>query len=157
MRATLTSAVMVAFVLLAAGCNPQDRRPGLWLTGESAAWPGDWGFAADEKEIALEVSTPYLLPHSVTIWCATQGGTLYIGASAPESKRWPGWVDDDPDVRLGIAGQIYEARLTPLGAVADEAEIARLREVYAAKYQLGAPVGGGAPPSARYWRVGPRA
>jgi hypothetical protein len=106
------------------------------------------------QEIAVEVSGFLGLPHSVTIWCATLDGALFIGARDPESKRWPAWADADPNVRLKIGDSIHEARLTKLE---DAATIERLQAAFAAKYHLTGPEPGEpAPPPSRYWRVGPR-
>lgn len=142
---------LLAIALLLGACDPQDRRPGLWLTGEVAdVAPGDWAFSDEYAEIALEVATPYLIPHSVTIWCAQVDGTLYVAAAAPEEKNWPGWVSDDPDVRLKIGDTVYAATLAELE---DETEIAAVRSAYSGKYEV-ANLGSGA--SLLYWRVGPR-
>jgi Uncharacterized protein conserved in bacteria (DUF2255) len=146
--------VAAALTIAAAlcGCSPDERRPGVALNGEPAAFPADWRFTDTTKEIAVQVHTPYLLPHSVTIWCAEVDGQLFVAASAPDTKRWPGWVDSDPDVRLGIADQIYAARLVPL---TDADEIARVQQAYQRKYQLpDAPREN--PPPVRYWRVTPQ-
>lgn len=140
----------VGAVLLLGGCEPADRRPGLWLSGEQTAYPADWTFADEYQEIELQVATPYLLPHSVTIWCATLDGDLYIAAGNPEEKHWPGWVDDNPDVRLKIGDALYEARLIPLD---DEALIRRVLAVQSKKYGFPMPEG---PTGARYWRVASR-
>ena len=141
-------------LLAVGGCvDPKDRRPGMKLAGEPTAYPADWTFTDDYKEIAVEVSTPYLLPHSVTIWCATAAGQLYVGASAPETKNWPGWVDDNPDVTLKIGNEVYEVSLAPMD---NPSEIAVLRAAYAEKYQLSAD-GAADRPAARYWAVIPRA
>lgn len=140
--------LLLSIVWLLGACDPQDRRPGLWLTGEAAdAPPADWSFSDGYREIALEVSTPYLIPHSVTIWCAQVDGTLYVAAAAPEDKNWPGWVADDPDVRLKIGDTIYAATLTQ---TTDVDEIEAVRNAYAGKYDV-ANLGSGA--SLRYWRV----
>lgn len=150
-----------ALALSLSGClDPSDRRPGTWLSGEVVAdLPADWSFTDAHKEIAIEVATPYLVPHSVTIWCAALDGALYVGARDPETKRWPAWVDADPEVRLGIGGKVYEVALAPLDESADAAELARLRTAYAVKYEL-PPAPADAPPGTvpptRYWRVGPR-
>jgi hypothetical protein len=147
----LAAAALSALAL--GGClRPEDQRPGFHLSGEVSPLPADWSFTDAQPEIALEVSTPYLLPHSVTIWCATLDGALYVGARNPESKRWPRWVDADPAVRLAIADRIYEATLVP----ADAPEVVgRLRRAYAEKYEL--PVDHAAPaPPIRYWRVSER-
>ena len=146
-----SAAVSICVVL--AACNPHGQRPGTWLTGTHAAFATDWGFTANEHEIAIEVPTPYLIPHSVTIWCASMDGKLYVGASNPESKRWPKWADAQPNVRIKVGDSVYEVHLAQLSE-ADEIE--RLRAVYAEKYQLNAGSGVGAIPSVEYWRVEPR-
>ena len=152
MRCVLIGLAIAAAVVV--GCvDPEDQRPGMRLLGESAKeFPADWSFTNEYREIALEVHTPYLLPHSITIWCASLAGRLYVGARDPETKRWPGWVAQNPDVRLRIAGRIYEAALVHL----DESDtIDRLRGAYAVKYGLPNPAPAGSPP-VRYWRVDPR-
>lgn len=145
---------VVSFVLmamLAAGCGPEGQRSGFLLSGKEAAFPTDWRFTDDIKEIAIQVHTPYLIPHAVTIWCAQVDGQLYVGASAPSTKHWPGWVDKNPDVRLRIGDAIYSARLVP---VDDAAAIATVRAAYSTKYQLtGTPIS--AVPEVRYWHVTP--
>ena len=84
---------------------------------------------------------------------------LYVGARDPATKRWPGWVDDDPQVRLGIDGKLYDVALAPMDETADADTLKRLRAVYAAKYELPAIAPDAPPgtiPATRYWRVGPR-
>ncbi len=145
-------ALAVAVAIAASGCiAPSGSRAGLWLTGEAAETPADWGFADDHREIAIEVRAPYLLPHSVTIWCATLEGQLYVGARSPETKRWPGWIERDPNVRLAIGDRIYEGRLAQ---VEDPQQNDRIRQAYSKKYELEpAPPGN---PGIRFWSVGPR-
>ena len=88
----------------------------------------------------------------LTAMCASVDGALFVGARDPDAKRWPGWVDRDPQVRLGIDGRLYDAKLVPVG---DPDRIATVRRAYAAKYELDAPPPEGAPPI-RYWQVAPR-
>lgn len=146
--------IAIALALAASACfNPRDQRPGMRLRGEVADQPpADWSFANEHREIAIEVRTPYGLPHSVTIWCAADDGTLYVGARDPDEKWWPGWVEQDPSVRLLIGETIYEAKLARLD---DPDQIARVRRAYAAKYQLPDTPPGEGPPL-RYWQVTPR-
>ena len=143
--------IILALLIAVSGCfGPEDQRPGLHIRGEVVAVPpSDWSFTNEHREIAVEVRTPYLLPHSVTIWCAEVEGKLYIGARDPDTKRWPGWADRYPDVRLQIGPQLFEVRLTPLD---DAARIALVRRAYAAKYDLPRSAAGEGPPI-RYWRV----
>ena len=148
--------IAIAMLISLAGClGPKDTRPGMRLPGELAPTPSDWSFTNDHPEIALEVRTPYFLPHSVTIVCTELDGNLYVGARNPESKRWPGWVDNDPEVRLGIADRVYEVELVPLR---DPAHLARIRQAsdikYGTKYRPTSPPEEG--PPIRRWRVQPR-
>jgi hypothetical protein len=136
------------FLLCCTACDPSDRRPGLWLTGDTAPPPADWSFTDQIPEIAVQVHTPYLLPHSVTIWCSSVDGKLFIGASRPDTKRWPGWVDSNPNVKLKIDGKIYEATLRSLTT---PEEMAPVQAAFAAKYALGGAVGG--PSDSRLWAV----
>ena len=148
MTLTPRTGIAIAVALIMAGCfGPKDRRPGMRLPGEVAPTPSDWSFTADYPEIAIEVRTPYLLPHSVTIVCGMLDEMLFVGARDPETKRWPGWVDDDPEVRLGIGDRVYEVKLVP---ITDPALIARI-------LQGASNNSGRAPPpddvAIRFWQV----
>jgi hypothetical protein len=105
-----------AMLLLLLGCEPQDRRPGLWLSGQVAPIPEDWGFANEYPEIFVETRTWYGIPHSVTTVVATTNGKLYVPSIYDEAIEFPGtkfWNENiaaDPDVRLKIGDKIYELR-----------------------------------------------
>ncbi len=113
------SAVIIVVVILASlrftGVEPQDLRPGLWLKGEVAVMPvSDWSFSDDHEEIYLQTNTPYLLPHSVTVYCATYNGELYLlsayytGGTFPEMRSWNRNIVRDPRVRLKIGEQLFD-------------------------------------------------
>jgi hypothetical protein len=140
--------VMMTSVLLP-GCEPDGQSPGLWLGGTLKPFAEDWRFTDSQGEISLEISSPYLLPHSVTIWCAQLDGNLYLAAGQAATKNWPGWVDDAPDVVLKVGEDLYEARLKSL---TDEAEIVRLQAAFAEKYNLGE-ASSVASTTSRYWSV----
>jgi len=149
-RLWLLKALLAAAALLALGaCEPQDRRPGLWLQGEAKPYPDDWSFTDEHMEIAIQVAAPYFLPHSVTIVCGSHEGELIVGANRPETKNWPAWVDDDPNVVLKVGQNLYEARLTRIN---DPLMIANAVRAYASKYGSS----GSIPTSVRFWLVGPR-
>lgn len=145
--------VLVVGILGGTGCQPSDRTPGLWLRGESAeSFPSDWAFSDEYREIYLQVGTPYLLPHSVTIWCAQVEGELFVGARKPASKNWPGWADSNPSVVIKVGDYLYDAALV---GVEDANEIAQIAQAYSSKYQLDTG-SGDTPPPMRYWRVTPQ-
>ena len=143
--------VAFAFMICALlACQPSDRRPGLWLSGEEVVTlPQDWGFSNAHQEIFVQVSTPYLLPHSVTIWCAELDGELFIGARNPDDKYWPGWIAKRPPVVLKIADVLYRVETEQ---VQNEEEISAIKAAYAAKYNLSTDPAV-APPPMRYWRI----
>ena len=150
LRASLTIGLLAGLV----GCiDPADQRPGLRLSGEVVEeFPADWSFTDEHREIAIEVSTPYLLSHSVTIWCAAAADDLFVAARNPDEKRWPGWVAQRPEVRLQVGERIYEGRLS---VVDDPKQLAVVHRAYAGKYDLPDPPPEDGPPM-RYWRVEPR-
>ena len=131
------------FLLGLASCmDPADRRPGLRLGGEVVEeGGGDWSFTDSHREIAIETHSPWLLPHSVTIFCAARDGRFFVGARNPDGKRWVENIDRDPDVRLKIGDGVYEQRLVELE---DPEDIGAAQDAFAAKY--GPP---DAPPEAR--------
>ena len=132
------------------GCEPSDRRPGLWLSGEMAqSAPEDWGFTNAHQEIFVQVKTPYLIPHSVTIWCAEVDGDLFIGARNPDDKNWPGWMARSPKVVLKIGNTLYQVTTAQIN---EPEKIAKIKAAYAEKYQLSTEPGS-APPPMRYWLV----
>jgi hypothetical protein len=97
-------------------CQPTDKSlsckvPGLWLKGKPVAEPvTDWSFTNQVKVIKIQTQTPFLLPHSVPIWCAVYNGNLYV-----TSYRGRLWVEDiirDPHVRLKIGDQVFDRTLT---------------------------------------------
>jgi hypothetical protein len=109
-------AVILVVVLLAA-CEPQDRTPGMWLTGELVESPvEDWSFTGDHTEIFVQTNPWYGLPFSVTTVIATAEGSLYVPSiydaqeEFPGSKYWNGVIQDNPDVILKIGGKLYPRR-----------------------------------------------
>ncbi|MBI3941029.1 MAG: hypothetical protein HY315_09355 [Acidobacteria bacterium] len=129
------------------GLDPVDRgRPGLWLAGERVAEPvTDWSFADQVETIAVETRTPYFVPHSVVIYCATYNGQLYLfsnyarGVEFP-SRFWNKNIVRDPRVRLKIGKQLFDLTLSRVAdAAEEEAVLQRIKNKYA---QFKLPPGG---------------
>jgi hypothetical protein len=107
-------AVLLALLGLAA-CEPQDRRPGTWLSGEVAeTLPADWSFTGDHAEIFVETSPWYGIPFSVTTVVGTKNGKLYVPSiydeelPFPGTKYWNSVIARNPEVRVKIGERIYE-------------------------------------------------
>jgi len=142
MKKTLTigGAIFVCLILLmatlrATGFEPREctnasswscRAPGLWLKGELVTTPiKDWSFTDKIQTIKIQTQTPFLLPHSVAIWCAVYNDNLYV-----TSYRGRMWVEDiirDPHVRLKIAGQIYERTMSLVSDPEEKAAVLKAK------------------------------
>lgn len=106
--------------LRATGFEPRDcanaavswtcRTPGLWLKGDPITTPvSDWSFTDKIQTIKIETQSPFLLPYSVSIWCAAYNNNLYV--TSYRGRRWVEDVIGDPHVRLKIGGQLFERTL----------------------------------------------
>jgi hypothetical protein len=105
-------------ILRVVGFEPRDRSPGLWIKGEVVTTPvTDWAFTDQFETVKVETRTWYLIPHSVTTFCATYDGHLYLtstyvqGGQYPHGRYWNRNVVRDPRVRLKIGDQIFESTL----------------------------------------------
>lgn len=132
-----TSAVLL-LVLLAGACEPEDRRPGAWLSGEvTENATNDWSFVDDVPEIFVETRPWYGVPFSVTTVIGTADGRLYVPsiyaeeAAFPGTKYWNRVIAENPDVRLKIGGKLYEMRAE---LVQEPAEFRRGVGALAGKY-----------------------
>lgn len=151
----VASLALPMIALAAAGCiDPEDRRPGLRLSGEVVERPvEDWSFSDRYREIYVETRSPWLLPHSVTVVVTAMDGGLYVHARRPEEKRWVANVARDPRVRLEIGGKIYERRLE---RVEDAARQRAIYRDFLEKYGW-EPTPPEERPPMRFFRVLPRA
>lgn len=116
--------ILVLVILRITGFPPNERRPGLWLHGHVVATPADWSFTEHYPEVQVQTNTWYGIPHSVTIFCATFNGTLYIGSLIPKGapqfgRQWNANVLRDPHIRLKIGDNLYDLQAT---YVTDQAE-----------------------------------
>jgi hypothetical protein len=116
-------------------CSPFDRSlsckvPGLWLKGEPVTTPvADWSFTDKIQQIKIQTQTRFLLPHSVTIWCAVYNGNLYVTSNP--SREWVQDVFRDPHVRLKIGNQVFDRTLS---MIEDPAEKAAVLQAKGKKY-----------------------
>ena len=100
------------------GFEPRDRRPGLWVTGELVTTPvTDWSFTDQFETIYVETRTWYLIPHSITTYCTTYNGQLYLTSTYSRGGEFPDrfWnknVVRDPRVRLKIGNQLFDRKVS---------------------------------------------
>jgi hypothetical protein len=116
-------------------CPPTDRSlsckvPGLWLKGELVTTPvTDWSFTDQIPQIKIQTETPFLLPHSVTIWCAVYNGNLYV--TSYRGRQWIENIIRDPHVRLKIEDKVFDRTLS---VVNDPVEKAAVLQAKGRKY-----------------------
>lgn len=128
-------AVLIALLIVfrITGLDPDERRPGLWLSGPTATEvPGDWSFVNDATAYPtakVQTSTWYLIPHSVTTTVFSHQGQLYFTSSYrpgmvfPRDRAWNRNFMRDPHVRVKIGGKIYDRVFTVVTDPNEKAEI----------------------------------
>ncbi len=131
--------VLLLVTLRATGFEPRDctnasswscRTPGLWLKGEVVTTPvNDWSFTNNIQAIKIQTQSPFLLPYSVSIWCAVYNGNLYV--TSYRGRRWVEDIIRDPHVRLKIGGRIFDRTLS---LVTDPDEKAGVLQAKGQKY-----------------------
>jgi len=130
--------VLLPVVASMTGFEPRQRTPGLWLKGNLVTTPvTDWSFTDQVSTVEVQTRTWYLFPHSVTTYCVSYNGQLYLdsfyppGVEYPHGRSWNENVARDPHVRLKIGNNLHDVTLVH---VTDPAEKAALRELKAKKY-----------------------
>ena len=134
----LNRLVLVCIVAFAVGCEPREGTPGVWLSGELVTTSvADWSFTDEFPKVYVETRTWYFIPHSVTVWCATHNGRLYLfsiysqGVEFPQARFWNRNVVRDPRVRLKVGNQLFERRVV---LVIDPTEKEAVLQAFAQKY-----------------------
>ena len=141
---TIGGAIFVCMILLlvtlrATGFEPRDctnasswscRTAGLWLKGDLVTAPvSDWSFTDKIHTIKIQTETPFLVPYSVSIWCAAYNNNLYV--TSYRGRRWVEDIIRDPHVRLKIGGRMYDRNLS---LVSDPEEKAAVLQAKGKKY-----------------------
>lgn len=110
--------ILALLVFRVTGLDPNGRRPGLWLTGTVVTTPvTDWSFADQYQTVELQTRDLFFLPHSVTTYCVTYNGQLYLtslyaaGLVFPHGRRWNENVVRDPHVRIKVGDKLYDRTL----------------------------------------------
>jgi ribosomal protein S19 len=131
--------IVLLVVLSFTGFEPKDctnasslacRAPGLWLRGNPVTTPvTDWSFTDKIKAVKVQTKTPFLLPYSVSAWCAVYNGNLYL--TSYRGRRWVENIIRDPHVRLKIGDQVFDRTFS---VVNDPVEKAAVLQAKGKKY-----------------------
>ena len=130
--------IVLLVVLRFTGFEPKDcvnastlacRAPGLWLRGQPVATPADWSFTDKIPAVKVQTQTPFLIPYSVSAWCAVYNGNLYL--TSYRGRRWVENIVRDPHVRLKIGDQVFDSTFS---LVDDPAEKAAVLQAKGKKY-----------------------
>ncbi len=137
---TLLLGISLSTLLMLSGCEPKDRRPGSWLSGDAVTTPvSDWSFVNEQMEVFIETRPWYGIPFSVTTVVAEADGKVYVpsiyetSAEFPGSKYWNRIIAENPSIQLKVGGKLYPLNALP---AADEAEFAHGLSALAAKYDF---------------------
>lgn len=110
--------LLLLVVLSLTGFGPHGNTPGLWLKGDLVTTPvTDWSFTDKFETVNVQTRTPYLVPHSVTTYCVSYNGQLYLtsvyraGLTYPHGRHWNENVARDPHVRIKIGDKLYDRTL----------------------------------------------
>ena len=129
-RQQLRAFILLSIAFLLVSCEPQDYRPGFWLSGETEETPvADWSFTDEIPEIFVETRTWYGIPHSVTTVCVAHDGALYVpsvyteGGEFPDARFWNRNVVRDPRVRLKIGERIFDREAVLVEDPAERSEV----------------------------------
>lgn len=137
--ATLACLIVLLVVLRFTGFEPKTcedastlacRAPGLWLRGQPVTTPvTDWSFTDKVQAVKVQTQTPFLLPYSVSAWCAVYNGNLYL--TSYRGRRWVEDIIRDPHVRLKIGDQLFD---TTFSVINDPTEKAAVLQAKGKKY-----------------------
>jgi len=135
----LLPVLIILFTLLLMACEPKDRRPGTWLSGDLVEEKiEDWSFSDEFQEVFIQTHPWYGVPHSVTTVLATENGKLYVPSIYyeepklfPEGKYWNSIVAKNPNVEIKIGDKLYPRAIS---LIIDEAEFENGLNALAAKY-----------------------
>lgn len=102
-----------------AGVSWRCRVPGLWLKGNLVTTPvADWSFTDKYQTVKVQTIDRLLLPHSVTTYCVSYNGRLYLTSvygpglpPYPHGRHWNENVARDPRVRIKIGDELYDRTL----------------------------------------------
>lgn len=106
------------------------RVPGLWLRGNLVTTPvADWSFTDKYQTVMVQTRTWYLIPHSITTYCVSYNGQLYLdslykaGLQYPHGRSWNENVARDPHVRIKIGDQLFDRTLVYVSDPAERAAV----------------------------------
>lgn len=108
-----------AWTRLLAGGPVLPGVPGGWIRGEPAReLPADWAFASRQDYLLVE-SRAWTIPWSGRVWFLVHEGRLHLLLPDFFGDGLQRRLADDPRVRVGLDGVLYEQVAVPLAGDAD--------------------------------------
>ena len=112
MRTSFFNACLLFCALTVSGCSgPIGPIAGGALEGTVKPWPQDWAFAAERENILLQTNSAD--PYSVTLWGVSIDEYYYV-ASSSQQNQWTVNLQNDPQILLGIEGNLFSESLPSL-------------------------------------------
>jgi hypothetical protein len=106
---TLWLATVLSLVCL--GFGPCGRIPGTRLSGEEVTQPvTDWSFVEQIPLCQIEVRPSD--PYSINAVCFPVGRELFVGCMHCAGKRWPTYLQSDPQLRVKLGDRVYPLQAT---------------------------------------------
>ena len=107
-RSVMRNAVigLLSIFLVSACSSPLGPIPGGKLEGSPADWPDSWAFTDEIENVLLETNPND--PYSVTVWCVTHNGYLFV-AAGDEQSTWVRNIRSNGNVILNVEGKLYAA------------------------------------------------
>lgn len=90
----------------------------------------DWSFTDAHAEIQVQTRIGFL-PYSVTTWCLSHEGLLYVPSRNGGQKRWVQRIMEDPNAWIRVGGKTYPVRFR---RITDMENGRPLRRLMLAKY-----------------------
>jgi len=121
--------LLLASLILIAGCEPKGPIPGGELSGTVVTHSGSWSQLNATEVVQLEVNGGY----SVNIWGVGLDRGYYVASAKGDKSKWARKLSVNPAVKLRIEDNIYELVAVP---VHDEDESKSVLLAYKDKYEL---------------------
>ena len=121
--------ILLAMVLVSAGCGPIGPMPGLAIGGQEQPAPNDFEFVQDHELLLVRTFFGGWLPQVHYIWGVGVDDSIY--AIAVPGASWRARINDDPDVLVRVGDNYYNLTAAKVNDAEDRQAVF---DAYIAKY-----------------------